>query len=428
MRKKTTKLPGRGPIGCAKNGQVASAVPRQPNERAKGQKEDAHKRLAVLAAARSLKADDDGQSASADMGGHFLCASSSAPVGKARAGRMPGADNGQDRAAAASSLPIPILCESIQELRSRHKMWLRQRIRTTNTACALIARVIGDRGGKTEEAERKRLWSKATKLFSEFIAKKDMSAADASAIDPCLMDLVRFARSLDPIKEALRDVENGLERGGKELRARLNLTKPIGFGDLAFAVLVGEAGDFSAYKRDRLLFKRLGLIPFDGKAGKTWKTQPANAKRHLSADEWSKFGYDGRHLAAVYGYLLDPLFKHQWQSGKAEGTAGKPKGPYGKVYADRLAHTNVTHPEWTPGHRRQDALRLMAQAVLRNCWLEWRLAQGTAPEMADEQLPIATPSLSQLKRRAAREKPPQSATPVVPHVVSPKHAEETLPA
>jgi hypothetical protein len=315
---------------------------------------------------------------------------------------------------------------NMQELRVRHKMWLRQRVRTTNTACALLARSMGYRGGQTDEAERKRYWTKANKIFSEFLAQKEMGESDAAAIAPCLMDMVRFGRSLEPIKEAMRDVEKALEQGGKELRARLNLTKPKGFGDLAFGVLVGEAGDFSKYKRDRLLFKRLGLIPFDGKAGKTWKTLSTKAPRHLTAEEWSKFGYDGRRLAAVHGYLLRAFFKHQWKSGKAEGTAGQAKGPYGQVYANRIAHTHETHPDWTPGHRRQDALRVMAQAVLRTTWMEWRLAGERLPEMAKSDLPAATPA-SEMKRRADTRAVPKLASEQPPSVVSPQHAEH-LPA
>lgn len=473
MKRQTPKLPGRGRRGSAKNGHTVSAASGQPKERAVGQSALARKRQRLHADARSPKAEDGGHVSSATASGQIRRSTSSAPSGKVR-GHPPFADNGHKIAAAAPSLPIPkaedvgqlsivapsghtkgaissvpkrkarghsvtadnghqtgaaapsvpiaIICENIQELRARHKMWLRQRIRTTNTACSLLARVMGDRGGKTEDAERKRLWSRAIKLFSEFIAQKEMSETDAAIINPCLMDLVRFARSLDPIKEALRDIERGLEQGGIDLRARLNLSKPKGFGDLAFAVLVGEAGDFSGYARDRLLFKRLGLIPFDGKAGKTWKMQPANAKRHLTAEEWTKFGYDGRRLAAVYGYLLDALFKHQWQSGKAEGTAGQPKGPYGKIYADRIAYATLTHPEWTPAHRRQDALRVMAQAVLRDTWKEWRLATKAMPEMARKDSPAATPP-SRLKRHAATSPLLETADTVVPRVVSPKHVE-----
>lgn len=42
--------------------------------------------------------------------------------------------------------------------------------------------------------------------------------------------------------------------------------------------------------------------------------------------------------------------------------------PYRAVYLQRRATTDVTHPDWTPGHSHNDALRITAKAVLRDLW------------------------------------------------------------
>lgn len=41
---------------------------------------------------------------------------------------------------------------------------------------------------------------------------------------------------------------------------------------------------------------------------------------------------------------------------------------YREVYDNRRAHTDVTHPDWTPGHSHNDALRVMSKRILRNLW------------------------------------------------------------
>lgn len=51
-------------------------------------------------------------------------------------------------------------------------------------------------------------------------------------------------------------------------------------------------------------------------------------------------------------------------------------GPYRAVYDQRRAHCQLTHPDWTDGHRHADAMRVMVKAVLRDAW---RVAHGQRP-------------------------------------------------
>ncbi len=48
------------------------------------------------------------------------------------------------------------------------------------------------------------------------------------------------------------------------------------------------------------------------------------------------------------------------------------QSPYRAVYDHRREHTAQTHPEWTLGHSHNDALRVVAKAVLRDLWREAR--------------------------------------------------------
>lgn len=46
--------------------------------------------------------------------------------------------------------------------------------------------------------------------------------------------------------------------------------------------------------------------------------------------------------------------------------------PFRLTYDKRRGHTSVTHPEWTDGHRHNDALRVTSKDILRRLWREGR--------------------------------------------------------
>lgn len=43
---------------------------------------------------------------------------------------------------------------------------------------------------------------------------------------------------------------------------------------------------------------------------------------------------------------------------------------YAQLYIDRRAHTAETHPEWTPSHSQNDAMRILSKSLLKNLWRE----------------------------------------------------------
>jgi hypothetical protein len=59
------------------------------------------------------------------------------------------------------------------------------------------------------------------------------------------------------------------------------------------------------------------------------------------------------------------------------------RSPYRAVYDGRRARTAETHPEWTPGHSHNDALRIVSKAILKDLWLAARdLHQAAGTEVA----------------------------------------------
>jgi hypothetical protein len=60
----------------------------------------------------------------------------------------------------------------------------------------------------------------------------------------------------------------------------------------------------------------------------------------------------------------------------------KQAGDYRQVYDARRAHTAETHPDWTPGHSHNDALRIVSKRILRDLWRAAR--DYHCPELSQE--------------------------------------------
>jgi hypothetical protein len=91
----------------------------------------------------------------------------------------------------------------------------------------------------------------------------------------------------------------------------------------------------------------------------------------LTAEEWIANPFSGERYALM-SQIATWLVNAQWiAAGKSDDGEGKANGPYGQVYADRRKFTQETHPDWTDGHRRKDALRIAMKAFLRDLWAEW---------------------------------------------------------
>jgi hypothetical protein len=155
-----------------------------------------------------------------------------------------------------------------------------------------------------------------------------------------------------------------------------------GAGALGLATIVAEAGDLSKYPNPAKLWKRLGFAPYDGLAGSSWK-RATWRPRALTAEEWIANPFSGERYALMHQIAVW-LVNAQW-IGKAKDPEGegKPNGPYGKIYAARRKHTLKTHADWTPGHRRMDALRVTMKEFLKDLHVAWREAAEPVAEAAE---------------------------------------------
>ena len=213
------------------------------------------------------------------------------------------------------------------------------------------------------EAERERINREVKAMIKR--------ARDDDQADPDLQDIVSTS---DRARLPADEMRAGSEKVMGELAQQLPIYPWIetvrGAGALGLATIVAEAGDLANYPNPAKLWKRLGFAPYDGYAGSSWKRETWRP-RALTKDEWIANPFSGERYALMH-QIATWLVNAQWV-GKAKSASGEgePNGPFGEIYAARRKHTLPTHPDWSDGHRRNDALRVTMKEFLKQLHLRW---------------------------------------------------------
>lgn len=218
---------------------------------------------------------------------------------------------------------------------------------------------------------------KARKKASKEALKKIKAARDGEG-DADLIEMVRAndaARA--PFDVIRKRCEKEMNKLAETLPGAAFVLSVKGAGIGGFALIVGECGDLAKYSGPGKVWKRLGLAPYDGHAGSTWRRETWRP-RALKPEEWTAHPFSPERYSVIYT-IADSLSRAQWVGkAKTEDGLGRPDGPFGEVYARRRAHTAITHPDWTPGHARNDALRVMIKEYVKHLWVAWLNDDGVA--------------------------------------------------
>jgi hypothetical protein len=313
---------------------------------------------------------------SCDGSQDFLGPAHSSPLGGGAAHVLPESQSIRGRA------DISALCTNLQELQVQRRFYISLVNKITNAAGARVRRVLGFDPTADEKANAK-IKTRAASILSKALSGKPQASDDEDIATALHTDLVALNLALAPLQQRRDDIEKQMVAFAKQLPAYAFAKGVKGFGDLAFAVVVGESGDLNGERYTagqglgvRRLWKRLGLAPFEGEAMSSWRKGGG-----LTAEQWTDAGYNPHRLAEVFSAISDPLSKHQLESAEKSGTDyGRPKGPYGEVYVRRREHTAVTHSDWTKAHARNDALRLMTKSLVADLLQAWRGSTTSAAE------------------------------------------------
>jgi hypothetical protein len=258
---------------------------------------------------------------------------------------------------------------AIREESRRRRFLIKLANKQLNAAAAYLRSALGW-SRQAPKAEQEAIKKRAGAILKRLIADKTIDA-DIDVLRMVGDELMVVKVSVGMVNDRRAAVE-------KEMKARAR-TFPVfqfakgvlGFGDLALAVIVGEAGDLANYPNFRMLWKRLGLAPYEGRAMSSWKAG------ELTADEWRAAGYVARRRAELHAFIDEAMFYHQREGAEKSGLEfGLAKGPYGEVYIKRREATKLSHPDWTKLHADNDARRIMTKALVKDLWQAWGRPSG----------------------------------------------------
>ena len=257
-------------------------------------------------------------------------------------------------------------CAQLVELQVRRRFIIKAKNRQVNAAEALIRRVLGFDPNATEK-EREAVRARAQRMALRAFAGKPQAPEDEDDFAEVATDIHVVACAIEPLVKRRKEIEKDMVLAARALPVAQFAKGVAGFGEIGLAVLVGETGDLSNYPNFRHVWKRLGLMPFDGKACSIWRRSGG-----MPAGGWERVGYSPQRRAEIHACVAESMSKHQLEAAaKTETEFGKPKGKYGEVYAARREKTKLAHADWPKAHARMDALRVMTKALVADLWLEW---------------------------------------------------------
>jgi hypothetical protein len=267
-----------------------------------------------------------------------------------------------------------------------------QKMRSERAMESFLASIIGF-PEDAKEKERKAVFEQA-KVFRLAVEKggENQTHRDAqtlAVLSPYSILVKTSAETRKPWVDLLNASERKIADRVKALPVYEFMKSVKGFGEVGLGALVAEAGrGFGEFRTVSALWKRMGVAVIDGD----------RQRKHKDKVKAEAHGYSPRRRSQLW-QVMDSLFKHQWrgdkdQDGKNPKLTGKPvavpahaTGPYGEVYAQRLAHTlprilatedlpatigERFNPErWTAKRCDNDARRVASKALLRDLWRVW---------------------------------------------------------
>lgn len=196
------------------------------------------------------------------------------------------------------------------------------------------------------------------------------------------------------IEGHLAPVERHMVKLARKLPAYDWVKSVHGFGDMGFALIIGNTGDLSNYANPAKVWKRLGLAVINGERQRKMSDAELAAEHGYSPPRRSMMWNVGNGIIGGMGRGKRPLVGE-------DVDARDDWHPYEKLFVHRLrreVEKDPSHarPETKDGkesyskHAANRAKRYVEKRVLRDLWREWRRAINGTPTIFC--LPDAAPS------------------------------------
>lgn len=231
-------------------------------------------------------------------------------------------------------------------------------------------------------------------------------------LDETHPDVARLAGTVEALVGLEHEAELTLRRAFRRCRIHPWVKAQTGLGDKQVARLLGAIGDpywHLADERPRTVselwaYCGLHVLPvspgvldaqIDNADGDQLPADHVELETHMAHVGGNQISDPGQKCAANHpqGAGVAPKRrrgqKANWSTEAktraylcATSCIKQASSPYRAVYLARREHTAVTHPDWTPGHSHNDALRITSKAILRDLWREARRLHGVEGDLA----------------------------------------------
>ncbi|MFP1634114.1 hypothetical protein ACLB6G_20485 [Zhengella sp. ZM62] len=257
---------------------------------------------------------------------------------------------------------MPVDPNTIAEIRHLHRQRQFAMVQRKRAHLSLGA-FIRTNLGWTKDGDAKAN-AEIRKLTSDMIDGKADRQDFAEIIEAALM-------AVDPFVKIEADCQKAMTKLAKKLPVWNAWGYAInGFGPVGLAMIVGEAGDLSAYPKKGHLWKRMGLAVIDG-------TAQGRPGKGASASDWIARGYNPKRRSIIY-QIGDSLIKKQseyrdaYLERKAYERARAEMIGLQIVPAAKIPRKNADE-FMSEGHVHNRAQRYMEKRLLRDLHKQWAI-------------------------------------------------------
>jgi hypothetical protein len=269
----------------------------------------------------------------------------------------------------------PDLDEAVKKIQGEHRERLfamRQRIRIEAALLAHLRIYLGY-DGRAPESERDRIASAAKALVTA-VARGWPLPDELEHLRKLISD---NALASKPFLEMEANALRRARRFARTLPVYAWVKQVHGLSDAGLSVIVGEAGDLSAYPRKGHLWKRMGVAVIGAGDGLDDHRQ-GNPGAGATKDDWIAEGYVMRRRSMLFAYVGAPLVQDM-------------QSPYRAIYDARRAYEIaraeqcgliVAPAAKIPAKRKDEyrslgvihlrAQRYMEKRLLKDLWQAWR--------------------------------------------------------
>lgn len=244
-----------------------------------------------------------------------------------------------------------MICNDICSIHREREVTKKLRVKITNGLAAVIMSELGYHAGLPEE-QRGTFRKRADRLISAVNKGKEAAEADQAVASRFAVLIATTQSGLEPFVKHEKSLEKKLRELGAQLPVAPWIDSVRGSDYVQLSMIVGETGDLANYSTVGKVWKRMGLMPFNGRMPKQWAIRGG-----LTKEQWQQIGYNPRRRSIMHVCSKSLMMQND--------------GIFRARYDESKGKAKEQHPDWKPCHLDAHALLCTAKCFLKHLWCEW---------------------------------------------------------